>query len=396
MTTHIGVGFSKEKNTATAAREASYLAKTQLRQSSAELAIVFTSTHYNPQETLQIINQSLGSPKTIGCSTGGIILAQGLEKRGIGVLAIGSDEIRFGVAAANEINATNALAAGTDLARNTIMDFGEHRRQAFIVLFDGLLRNNSLLVRGAQEILGKAFPIVGAGSSDNFYFKETRQYFNNKASNRTATALLLGGGARIGIGSDHGWRPLGKPRLADNTENNIIKTIDGKKASSIYEEYFGRDLKGFFPDQPNALGFLYPLGIRSQKTGEDYILLAPVGILSDGSIVCPGDVPKEAEVHVMIGKKDFCKQAAYNAASQARDALSGIKPKVVIIFESMARQKLLGRETLQEIQIIRDVLGLDVPLIGMCSYGEIAPLKTLESGGEAHIQNGNIVILAIA
>ncbi|HOW35405.1 MAG TPA: FIST N-terminal domain-containing protein [Candidatus Omnitrophota bacterium] len=396
MATHIGVGFSREKNTAAAAREASYLAKTQLKQPAAEIAVIFASTHYNPQEILPIINQSLGNPRAIGCSTGGIILAQGLEKRGVAVLALSSDEIRFGAAVVHEINATNAWAAGTDLARNAVMDFGEHRRQTFILLFDGLLKNNSPLIRGAQEILGKAFPVIGAGSSDNFSFKETRQYFKDKAFNHTATALLLGGAARIGIGSDHGWRPLGKPRLADNTENNIIKTIDGKKASGIYAEYFNQDLKGFSSNQPAALSFLYPLGIRSQKTGEDYILLAPIGMPDNGNIICQGDVPKEAEIHVMIGKKDFCKQAAYNAASQARDALAGVKPKVVIIFESMARQKLLGRETIQEIQIVRDVLGLDVPLIGMCSYGEIAPLKTLESGGEAHIQNGNIVILALA
>jgi hypothetical protein len=40
----------------------------------------------------------------------------------------------------------------------------------------------------------------------------------------------------------------------------------------------------------------------------------------------------------------------------------------------MARNKLLGPRTREEISAIQEVLGKDTPLIGFYTYGELAPL----------------------
>ena len=40
----------------------------------------------------------------------------------------------------------------------------------------------------------------------------------------------------------------------------------------------------------------------------------------------------------------------------------------------MARCKLLGREGGKEIKAVQNILGKDVPLIGLYTYGEMAPL----------------------
>ena len=314
--------------------------------------------------------------------------------KGIAVLAISSDEIKFGIGYANDITSDTMHSAGTRLARTTIADFGDRRRQAFVLFTDGLLENNSLIVRGIKEIFGKIFPIVGAGSSDNFSFKETYQYFQDQAMRHSATALLLGGQTQIAVGSKHGWKPLGKPRFITETEGHIIKKIDDEKASNIYEEYFGVHLDQLHAAPITRASILYPLGVYIEGEKE-YLLRYAVEIKDDGSIVCQGEVPQGAEVHLMISNKDFCKQAAIEAATEIRDAFSGKKPKVVLMFESVSRNKLLGRGSLQEIQLMRDILGYGVPIIGMYSYGEIAPLKSLIHMGESYLQNQTIVMVGI-
>lgn len=119
-------------------------------------------------------------------------------------------------------------------------------------------------------------------------------------------------------------------------------------------------------------------------------------ILDDGSIVCQGDILEGTEVHLMISNKEFCQQATKEAVDEAKNALGGRQPKLIIVFESLWRQQLLGRSIIQEIQTMRDVLGPTVPVIGMYSFWEVAPMKPLNVTGEVHFNSGAVIVLAIA
>jgi len=98
----------------------------------------------------------------------------------------------------------------------------------------------------------------------------------------------------------------------------------------------------------------------------------------------------------MIGNKDSCKQAAFEAAQEAHQNLLGKAPKLIIILESMTRLKLLSRTAFQEVIKIKEVFGLNVPIIGMYANGEICPLQSSERFKKPHLQNESIVILAIS
>ena len=112
-------------------------------------------------------------------------------------------------------------------------------------------------------------------------------------------------------------------------------------------------------------------------------------------LVFQGEIPQGAEVHIMIGNKDSCKQAAAQAAQEAKQALQGRTPEIALIFESAARQKLLGRSAFQEIQVVKEILGEEVPVFGMYTYGEFAPLSTIEHGNASFLQNETINIVLL-
>ena len=210
-----------------------------------------------------------------------------------------------------------------------------------------------------------------------------------------AVGYLLGGHMTLVLGTKHGWRALGKPRTITSAEQNIIKTIDGKPAFKIYQEYFGE--KATFLKERNLgqLSILYPLGMYLEEENE-YLLRSVVNILDDGSLVCQDAVPEKTEVHVMIGNREWCKQAAQEAAEEVKRNLFGQTPDLVIIFESLARHKLLGRSAFEEIAAIKKVLGESTPMIGMYSHGELAPFQSLANIRKTYLQNESIIILAIS
>ncbi len=394
MATKIGIGFSQSIDIETAARDAAFDSKTNLDADRIDIALIFSTIHYDPQQTVPVLHAVLNKTKMIGCSTAGIILSDTIETRGIAVLTVSSDEIKFGTGSIEGLNTRDIHRAGALLARDTLSSFGRHARQAFVFFVDGHLENNSVLLKGIQEILGNVFPLLGAGSCDNFHFLDTFQIFQDKVLTDAATSLIIGGNASVSVGCHHGWRPLGKPRIIDKAEGNIVKVISGKKAAHLYEEYFGDEAKGLRANQFDQMSILYPLGIFVEGSNE-YLLRNAVDIRPDGSIVCQGDVPEGAEVHIMIGNKESCKQAAIDAAEDAKKGLLGKEPKFVIILESMARLKLLGRMAFEEIENIKHVFGARVPLIGMYANGEVSPFQTVEKFKKPYLLNDSIVILAV-
>jgi hypothetical protein len=247
------------------------------------------------------------------------------------------------------------------------------------------------------------FPIIGSGSCDNFNFSNTPHIFQNKIIKNSAVGVLFGGHISLGIGSSHGWKPLGKPRKIDKSSGNIIRSIDGKKASSLYEEFFDKaiselDLTGF-----GMMSILYPLGIYIEGNKE-YLLRNPIDFLSDGSIVCQGDIPEGSEIHIMIGNKDACVQAALDAAQEAQYNLFGKKANLILVIESMARLKLLGKKAIKEVESIRKIFGDAVPILGLYTNGEISPmqagevsplLKPIEESQRSLFHTESIVVLAI-
>jgi len=394
VSTSIGIGFNQSLDMLEAAKTAAFESKTKLKEDRIDTAIVFSTIHYDHQKCLPIINRILNSPNIIGCSTAGIITSNAVKTQGIAVLTITSDEMKFGITASEEIITADTLNLGERIAKDSIKSFGQHPRKAFLFFMDDGLHHTSDLLKGMQNIFGNVFSIIGAGSSDDFHFEETFQLYNNQVLKKSLVGMLMGGQMNISVGGRHGWRPLGKPRIISEVNGNILRRIDGKSAVSLYEDYFGEHAEDIRNNKLGQMAILYPLGIYVDG-GHEYLLRNAVDIQPDGSIVCQGDLPQGAEVHLMIGNKESCVAAAREAALEAKKNLLGKKAKLIIIIECLSRLKLLGRGAFGEISKVKDVFGGDVPIIGMYSNGEICPFQTLDRYKKSHHQNESIIVLAL-
>jgi len=395
LSTTIGIGFSQLPDPQKATLQACVQLKNSLNSFETDLIIIFASIEYITPEILEIIARALKPKRLVGSSTGAIILSEGVTTHGIAIVGINSDEIRCGISAITDIVNQDMHATGFDLAKKAGSDLNLPLREVFITFSEGIEKDNSRFIRGVKEALGGGFPVIGAISSDDFKYRNLRQFFQDKILQNSVVGVLFGGTFNIALDCRHGFKPLGKPRTITRIDEYIIRTIDNKPAVDIYKHFLGPQADQLKNATLNSHAAMYPLGIYLEEA-KQYLLRNIIDILDDGSIVCQGGIPQGAEVHLMISNKDSCRQSAVTAAESVKTALAGKPAKLIMVFESLARHKILGRSVSGEIRAIKEILGAAVPIIGMCSYGEIGPFGSLNNIKNVYLHNESILIVAIA
>ncbi len=399
---NIGIGLSTEKDPVSAAREATRLADINLHSEKIDLAIVFSSVDMACASLLKTINVSLqGRVPIVGCSSAAIISNQGIFKHGLAVMLLSLPaNVHFNVACVRDIKEKTALSAGRELGEKLLSGFRDIPRDLGIIFSDGLIDEGSNLIYGLQERLGRSFPLVGASASDNMRFLRTYLYFNQEVLTDSAVGILWGGKLNFGLGIQHGWKPLGKPRTITKSAGNIIYEIDGEPAVKIYEEYLARGLAEL-QKEIRRISILYPIGMY--LAGEqEYLLRNILSIENNGSLRLQGNAIEDSTIRLMIGTKESCLNATRQALNEAKKILFApivdIKKEIknfVFVFDSVSRYMLLKREANKELEIIKEGFNKDTPIIGLYTYGEQAPLKAISYQGQSYFHNQTIAMLNI-
>lgn len=374
----IGVGINPDSYAAgvNACQEAlNELHKKAEDQSKPNLCIVFASSKYDQEKMLQGVRSVVPDTLLVGCSTAGEIVTSGpIRQHSVSVMLIRADNIRFYAAVGEDI-AKSPRMAGKQAAEEVKKQSGGELN-AFMMLPDVLAGNGADIVRGVLESLGEHFPVVGGAAGDDFEFKKTYQYLNDKVYSGVVIGIGLVGDFKIGIGVKHGWTPIGIPRKVTKSAGSVLHELDGKPAIAIYDDYFGDAAAELRSETLAKLAITYPLGIKTEGS-EEMLIRDPITVDKEGSITCAAEIPQGSEVQLMIGSREEAVKVAKEAAQKAMDQLQGGEPRAVIIFNCIARNKLFGERSGDEIDAIQEAIGESVPLIGFYTYGEQAPI-----GGE--------------
>lgn len=403
MPTQVAVSFSSINDPLEACKAAAIEVKTQLNAVRTDLVILFTTTAYATPEGLDTVRRILQPRRLVGSITPGVIVGDRVEGRGIGVLAVISNDLQFGAADIDKLGLIPTRDAGLRLTQAVVEDCSFSQRSAFLFFYDGLRKNGTHLCAGIREGLGNSLPVAGAISMNNSALNFTRHYYQTKILGDTTVGLMIGGASAACVASRHNWKPLGKPRIIDKVDGNIIRTIDKQPASWLYRNYFrnpdaapaSQDAPGDLnTDQIHDIRLLYPLGIGT-ATPREYLIRIPIDILADGSIVCQGEIPAGSPVHLMIMDKSACRRTVQDAAIDIREHFLDKTPKFVLVFESFSRQKVLGNHTTHSLHAIRDILGASIPVFGMQTIAEIAAPVSASPAAATQLLNGSITLLTI-
>ena len=297
----------------------------------------------------------------------------------------------FNTACVKDISEKTTLIAGEELGEKLLYGCKDVRRNLSVIFSNAEAVYSSNFISGLQERLGRSFPLVGASIADH---KESCLYFGSEILNNAACGILWGGKLNFNLGIEHGWQPLGKPRYVTRAQGDIVNEIDGAPAINLYKEYFAKEIPEL-KRELKRLSVFYPLGMRISEKKE-YLLRSIISIESDGSLVFRGEIPQGSSVRLMISSKEACLSSASSAAKTALKNTGGKKIKFALIFNSLSRNVILGRQATQEIKLIRDILGEDVPLAGIYTSAEQAPLNSINYLGKAYFHNNSIAVLTIA
>jgi len=370
----------------------------QLGEKNPDLLIVFSSVKYDQEKMLKGVRSVAPQAILVGSSTSGEITTNGpVKERSVAVMAIKSPGVQYFTGVGENI-AGNPRIAGK-MAADQVKNQDKDGIKAFIMLPDVLVGNGADIVRGVLDSLGAHFPVVGGASGDDFAFKKTYQYVNDKIYSGAVVGLGLSGNFKIGIGVKHGWIPVGEPMTVTKSEGAVIHEINDAPAVKIYEDYFGQEeSKVLYTETLAKLAITYPLGMK--VVGSDELLIRdPITVDDKGSITCAAEIPEGSEIRLMIGSREEAVKVAKIAAEDAVAQLDGSTPKAVIIFNCIARNKLFGDKSGDEIDAIQEVIGKNVPLIGFYTYGEQAPLggevRNIEKCNSA-FHNETVVICVLA
>jgi len=393
-----GVGMSYGEDAYAVGVNACQDAIEQLGDKNPDLLILFSSVKYDQEKMLSGVRSVAPNALLIGSSTSGEIITSGpVKERSISIMAIKSPEVKYFTGVGENISA-GAREAGKVAADKVKAQAGSDLK-AFVMIPDVLVGNGADIVRGVLDSLGAHFPVVGGASGDDFAFKKTFQYVNDNIYSGSVVGLGLTGNFKMGIGVKHGWIPVGEPMKITKSSGAVIYEINNAPAIKIYEDYFGKEEAKILHTEPLAkLAITYPLGMK--VAGSDELLIRdPMTVDEHGSITCAAEMPEGSEVRLMVGSKEEAVRVAKIAAEDAVAQLGGSTPKAVIIFNCIARNKLFGDRSGEEITAIQEAVGKEVPLIGFYTFGEQAPLggevRNIEKCNSA-FHNETVVICVLA
>lgn len=394
MALRAAVGFSIERDHIKAAREAIQQAIDRLGSPQADLIILFASSDFAHPLVLKTIAAVSGEADIIGATSLAVISPEGITKHGLALLALKFPEgVYYNVAAVSSVTAKGALAAGQELGEKLVYGFRDIRRDLSIIFSDRLAWHGQELIMGLEERLGKSFPLVGAASAEPRAGRKPCLYCKDNILSDAACGILWGGKLRFGIGTKHGWKPLGKPHRATKCLKNRLIEIDRRPAAQLYEDYLGWDRRRL-QQELRFISVFYPLGMILPGE-QEYLLRNIVALDDDGSLLLQGDMPEGIPVRLMIGTKESCLEATRQAVDEAKASLRATAKSFALIFNSASRYLLLRRQAGQELEVIKERLGNDTPFIGIYTYGEQAPLQALNYQGRTYLHNQTISVLTM-
>lgn len=389
----VSIGMGKNDDARRAGADAVTQALATLPDKHAQCVVVFGSALIDQDALMSGIADAAPGVQMAGCSTAGEISSEGLASEGsVVIVAINSDQLHMGTGFGTHME-WNARRSGIDLA-HTIQDAMETKMTSGIIFANVLSGGVEDALFGLYEQVGGPLVTLTGGAADNFTFYETSQYHDGRAFSDAVTGVGFGGTYSAASVMQHGFLPVGVLRHVTKSSGNIIEEIDGAPAIQLYEDYFGEQYSTMLQQgKLSAFASSYPLGIYAEGR-EQLFLRSPLRVdVEKGVIVCGGRVPQGSNLRLMISDKQQAVTIARNAARELMRKLAGKKPKVVFMFSSSARRKLLGHSADREVRAVQEEIGREVPLAGFYSYAECAQDGNI--GDAMVMHNGAVALFAI-
>lgn len=317
-------------------------------------------------------------------SSSGELVAAAVNDEHITVTAIEFEKARFDIQTINIKDVgENSEKAGAAVVQKFNPDGLKH----IFVISEGSFVNGSALTKGMQEALPKVL-ITGGLCGDDARFEKTLASYNESPKEGEIIAIgFYGDTFEASFSIYGGWTPFGPERLITKSEGNILYEIDGKPALDLYKTYLGDKAK----DLPGS-ALIYPLNVKSKENDQSFVRTILNIDEAKNAMILAGDVPEQSSVQLMMTNMDSIAAASETAATRAMEGRNA-PPQLALLISCIGRKLVLDQRIEEEVEEVMSVIGTDVVISGMYSYGEIAPFYG-ERNCKLHNQTMTITLIS--
>ncbi len=371
------VGTAQALDGREAGLQATHQALNRIGATAPGLAIVIASHQYQPREVLNGVSSLLGDTPMLGLSSPAGLSRDGLHPHSVVVALLGGD-----------FQVESLWFPGyAQSGRETASKIEQHasarvERQSILFFADGF--------NGDAEQFSNALPaalnIVGALSSGDLHTGANYQLVNNQSGTGAMAAAFLRGELTVGVGSAHGWDPVGNQFRVTRSRGFWLRTLDGRPASEAYAALFGYPARDWAFPPLSYLARLYPLGIEQN---EEMVIRSPIRVEADGSFRMNAVIRDGIDAFLLVGSRAACENAAKTAAQQALLQLGDAKPRLALVLVDVAWQMLLKAHPGLEVAAVQEILGDTIPVAGSYTLGQVVS----PDGTKPKFLNQHIVVI---
>lgn len=230
------------------------------------------------------------------------------------------------------------------------------------------------LLEGLVKSLNFIPDLVGGGFQGDFVATATRQWTGDGVGRHQAVALAFSDNVRMDHTIMHGCRPATRYFTVTKSEGQVIYEIDGQPALAFIDTL----LNGAVPVE--SYPFFLLLGMnRGDKWGkfeeESYVSRLCLGIDKEQSslIMFEPDMVPGTEFQVMY--RSFEHDYMIPRIDSLFDGLQGRKPVLALYIDCAGRAAGYGGLELEDGLAVQKAVAGRVPLLGVYSGVEIAPVE---------------------
>lgn len=251
------------------------------------------------------------------------------------------------------------------------------------VLADGVTADGTGVAAGVHEIL--SIPCIGGMTGDDRKFTRSMIFLNGREIEDGVAILLAAGDMPFITHASSGFTPIGAAGIVEESRGKSIARISGTTPLAFIKDQVGKPLA------EADLGIL-ALASYSDAAQEQFVLRASYRFdLLSGAIEIFGSIPTGSTVRVSgAGREQLLSAVSQGIESLVR---TGFTPAAAIVISCAGRKWELENSGEEEVRLIQEVIGRQIPLVGFPSFGEIGPFRRGDGTySESYFHNATLVI----